>query len=224
MFRAEFPGSLGKSGPSQCSRSLMTRFQRYLLTKTIWFAAAFLVSLTANFFLPRLIPGNPVDAIIARLSAGGAEARSLQRIYENYVAEFKLNDPAWKQFINYLGNLAHGDFGTSFAIYPKPVSDLIVDALPWTIALQIPAILVGWMIGNILGAIAAYRGGWFDKGAFVSSLFVSAIPYYCLSILLLYGLAVHWEIFPANGGYSYDRTPSWTWSFIGDAAHHYWLP
>jgi peptide/nickel transport system permease protein len=202
----------------------MTRFQRYLLTKTIWFTLAFFVALAANFFLPRLVPCNPVAAIVARLSAGGAEARSLQRVHETFVKEFALDQPAWKQFLTYLGNLAHGDLGTSFAIYPAPVRGLIADALPWTIALQLPAILIGWTIGNVLGALAAYRGGWFDRGAFVSSLFVSAVPYYCLSILLLYLLAVHWTIFPTSGGYSYSRSPSWSWGFITDAAHHYWLP
>src|SRR5262245_12216781 len=128
----------------------MTRFQRYLLTKTIWFAAAFVISLTANFFLPRLIPGNPVDAIVARLTAGGGtEAKSLQRIHETYVKEFSLDQPAWRQYLTYIGNLAHGDLGTSFAIYPASVRGLIADALPWTIALQVPAILVGWIIGNV---------------------------------------------------------------------------
>ncbi|HEY8448074.1 MAG TPA: ABC transporter permease [Thermomicrobiales bacterium] len=202
----------------------MTRFQRYLLFKTIWFILAFFAALAANFFLPRMIPGNPVDAIVARLAAGGTEARALQRVHETFVREFNLDQPAWKQFLTYLGNLAHGDLGTSFAIYPAPVRDLIADALPWTVALQLPAILVGWLVGNILGAIAAYRGGWFDRGAFVSSLFVSAVPYYCLAILLLYGLTVHWPIFPSSGGYSYNRSPEWSWSFIGDALHHYWLP
>ncbi len=202
----------------------MTKFQRYLLLKTIWFSLAFVAALAANFFLPRLIPGNPVDAIVARLAAGGTEARALQRVHETFVREFQLDQPAWKQFLTYLGNLARGDLGTSFAIYPAPVSGLIADALPWTIALQLPAILVGWTIGNILGALAAYRGGWFDRGAFVISLFVSAVPYYCLAILLLYGLTVHWSIFPSSGGYSYNRSPDWSWAFFQDALHHYWLP
>src|SRR5215208_1963271 len=99
-------------------RCPMTRFQRYLLTKAIWFALAFLVALALNFYLPRLIPGNPVDALVARMAAGGAEAASLQRIHETYIREFDLDRPAWAQFVTYLGNLAHGDLGTSFSIYP----------------------------------------------------------------------------------------------------------
>ena len=176
----------------------MTRFQRYMMTKTLWFGVAFIVSLALNFYLPRLVPGNPVDALIARMSAGGAEARTMQKTYETYMKEFELDQPVYQQFINYIGNLLHGNLGTSFGNYPTPVGQLIADALPWTLALQIPAILVGWTIGNILGAMAAYRGGWFDRGAFIGSLLVSAVPYYCLSILLLFGLTVHWEIFPVR--------------------------
>jgi len=204
--------------------SRMTRFQRYMMTKTLWFGVAFIISLALNFYLPRLVPGNPVDALIARMSAGGAEARTMQTTYETYMKEFELDQPVYQQFINYIGNLLHGNLGTSFGNYPTPVGQLIADALPWTLALQIPAILVGWTIGNILGAMAAYRGGWFDRGAFIGSLLVSAVPYYCLSILLLFGLTVHWEIFPSAGGYSYDRTPEWSWGFISDATFHYWLP
>jgi peptide/nickel transport system permease protein len=202
----------------------MSRFQRYLLTKTLWFALAFFISLAANFFLPRLVPGNPVDAIIARMSAGGAESTTLQQVHETFIKEFNLDKPAWQQFLTYLGNLLHGNLGTSFGNYPSSVRGLIAAALPWSLALQLPAILIGWIIGNILGAFAAYLGGWFDRGAFVSSVLVSAVPYYCLAILLLYGFAVHWQIFPSAGGYSFSRSPDWSWGFFTDALHHYWLP
>jgi peptide/nickel transport system permease protein len=202
----------------------MSRFQRYLLTKTLWFTLAFVISLAANFFLPRLVPGNPVDAIVARMSAGGAESTTLQKVHETFIKEFNLDQPAWRQFLAYVGNLLHGDLGTSFGNFPTPVRQLIADGLPWSLALQLPAILLGWTIGNILGALAAYRGGWFDRGAFISSLFVSAVPYYCLAILLLYALTVHWQVFPSAGGYSFDRRPEWTWGFFTDALHHYWLP
>jgi len=203
----------------------MTPFQRYLLTKTGWYLLAFFLAIAANFYLPRLIPGNPVDALVARMAAGGgAEGESLRRIYQLYISEFGLDRPMWEQFLVYLGNLARGDLGTSFSVFPARVSDLIARALPWTIALQLPAILLGWLIGNLLGALAAYRGGWFDRGAFVASLFVSSIPYYCFAILLLYGLAVALPIFPAGGGYSYGRLPTLSWSFFLDALRHYWLP
>ena len=202
----------------------MTQFQRYILLKAGWFLAAFLAALVLNFYLPRLIPGNPVDGIVAQMAQGGADAASMQAIYETYIEEFGLDEPPLLQFFSYVGNIAQGDLGTSFSLYPANVASLIGDALPWTIALQLPAILVGWIIGNAVGAIAAYKGGWFDKGGFVGSLFLSSMPYYCFAIILLYLFAVQLDILPAAGGYSYGLEPSFSAAFIRDAAAHYWLP
>lgn len=203
----------------------MSMFQKYLLRKLLWFLAAALVALSLNFFLPRMIPGNPVDAIIAQMTQGGqADSASMQRIYETYMEEFGLNQSPMQQFMSYLKKVAQGDLGTSFARYPAPVSDIIGDALPWTIALQLPAIMVGWILGNLFGAIAAYRGGWFDRGGFVASLLASSIPYYCFAILLVYGVAVQLGWLPARGAYSFGMWPNWSWAFVRDALHHYWLP
>ena len=202
----------------------MTQFQRYILKKAVWFLAAFLVALILNFYLPRMIPGNPVDSIISQMSAGGADSASMEAIYETYIQEFGLDEPLGLQFVNYVGNVLQGDLGTSFARYPGDVRGMIAEALPWTIALQLPAILIGWMLGNILGAVAAYKGGWFDRGGFITSLFLSSMPYYAFAILLLYLVAVRWDILPAAGGYSFGTVPSFSWSFISDAARHYILP
>ena len=203
----------------------MSMFQKYLLRKLVWFLAAALVALSLNFFLPRMIPGNPVDAIIAQMSQGGqADSASMQRIYVTYMEEFGLNQSPLQQFMSYLQKVVRGDLGTSFARYPAPVSGIIGDALPWTVALQLPAIMVGWILGNAFGAIAAYRGGWFDRGGFVASLLASSIPYYCFAILLVYGVSVELGWLPARGGYSFGMWPTWSWAFVNDALTHYWLP
>lgn len=197
---------------------------RYVLRKSAWYVVALVVAVFLNFLLPRLIPGNPVDAIVATLGRGGVEGDQLQRVYEHYTQAFGLDKPIWDQFVIYLRNLMHGDMGVSFALYPKPVTELIRESLPWTVALQLPAILIGWIIGNVLGAVAAYRGGWLDRGAFLGSLFLSTMPYYCLAIILLYVLAVVVPVLPPSGGYSYGTTPAWTGAFVSDALQHYWLP
>jgi peptide/nickel transport system permease protein len=202
----------------------LSPFARYIIGKFFWFLGAFFLALALNFYLPRLIPGNPVDGIVARLATGGMQGQALRDAYASYAARFGLDQPLWVQFALYLRGLAHGDMGKSFSLYPAPVTTLIAQALPWTLMLQIPAILVGWTVGNILGALAAYRGGWFDRGAFLTSLLLSSFPYYCLAILLLYGLAVVLPIFPAGGGYSYAYSPSLEAGFAGDVIHHYMLP
>jgi peptide/nickel transport system permease protein len=203
---------------------LQPRMRRYLLNRSIWYLGALLAALLLNFYLPRLIPGNPVDALVAQMAGQGAQGETLKRVHAAYVHQFGLDQPLWLQFFTFLGNLVHGDLGQSFSNYPATVSGLIGQALPWTIALQLPAILIGWLGGNLLGAIAAYKGGWLDRGAFLGSLFLSSMPYYCLAILLLYGLAVALPLFPPNGGYSFGSTPDLSLDFFLDALQHYWLP
>jgi peptide/nickel transport system permease protein len=104
------------------------------------------------------------------------------------------------------------------------VNTLVAAALPWSIAIQLPAILVGWVLGNILGAIAAFKGGWFDRGAFLPSLFLSSMPPYCLAILLLYIVGVKLQILPIGGAYSFGLSPELSLEFFGDAITYFWLP
>jgi peptide/nickel transport system permease protein len=199
-------------------------FRRYVVGKVLWYMGVLVIAVVANWYLPRLIPGNPVDVIVSQMAGGATSGEQLKHVYEVYLHEFGLDKPLWQQFLIFVGNLLHGDLGQSFANPGTPVWTLIMQSLPWTIALQVPAIVVGWILGNVLGAIAAYRGGWFDRGAFLSSLFASSMPYYCLAILLLFGLAIAVPIFPAGGGYSFSNTPELTTDFVFDAMGHYWLP
>jgi peptide/nickel transport system permease protein len=198
--------------------------RRYLARKTLWYLGALVVAVLLNFLLPRLIPGNPVDVIVSQLGQGGLSSEAQQRIYEDFTREFGLDKPMWQQFVQYVTNILHGDLGKSFAFYPTPVKSLIGQALPYTLALQIPAILLGWIIGNVLGAIAAYKGGAWDKSVFTTSLLFSSAPYYCLSIILLYIFAVVLGIFPVGGAYSLGTSPSATFEFFADASRYYWLP
>jgi len=199
-------------------------FGRYLARKVMWYLGALVAAVVLNWYLPRLIPGNPVDALLSQLASGGVQGEQVQRIHAAYVHQFHLDQPLWVQFATYLGNLAHGDLGQSFGNYPASVSGLILAALPWTLALQLPAIVVGWIVGNALGAVAAYKGGWLDRGAYLSALFVSSMPYYCLAILMVYVFAVALRVLPAAGGYSFANTPEASPDFILDALGHYWLP
>jgi len=154
---------------------------KYIGRKLAWTLVVLVVALMLNFLLPRLIPGNPVDAIVGQIAAGGGTGgEQLQKIHEHFMQEFGLDKPLWQQFLIYVGNVLHGDFGTSFGQYPASVSHLIGQALPWSLAIQLPAIIVGWVLGNILGALAAFKGGWFDRGAFVGSLFFSSVPPFAL--------------------------------------------
>jgi len=128
------------------------------------------------------------------------------------------------QYIQYMLMTFRGDLGTSLVKYPQKVGEIVSNAVPWTLALQFPAIAIGWIIGNILGALAAYKRGWFDKILFPGALLIDSIPMFAIGMVLVYFLAEGLHIFPASGGYAIDVVPGFTWAFISSAAYYYILP
>ncbi len=157
-------------------RCALKGYGRYFLNKLGWFAITFVCAFILNFILPRLMPGDPVAGIVARVAQGMTNATGVQAIYKQYVELFGTNKPMWEQFIIYIGNVVHGDFGYSFSAYPRTVASVIGASIWWTIGLQFPAIIVGWIIGNVLGALAAYLKGGFDKILLPVSIFLNGLP------------------------------------------------
>jgi len=199
-------------------------YQKYFLNKLLWFLATLVAAFILNFVLPRLMPGDPVAAIVARMAQGQSNATGVQAIYRQYTELFGTNKPIIEQFIIYVKNVAHGDFGFSFSQYPRTVADVIKASIWWTIGLQFPAIIVGWLIGNTLGALAAYLRGGFDKVLMPISIFVSNLPAFGMAVILLVIFAVNLEWFPTSGGYGYDLIPNPSWNFIKSVIVHYQLP
>jgi peptide/nickel transport system permease protein len=153
-----------------------------------------------------------------------SDTRGVQAIYQQYTELFGTNRPLHEQFFIYVRNVLRGDFGFSFSQYPRTVADVLRASLVWTLALQFPAIIVGWVIGNTLGALAAYLKGGFDKVLLPVSIFVSNLPAFGMAIILLVIFGVGLEWFPTSGGYGYDMIPEFSWDFIRSVIVHYQLP
>ena len=202
----------------------MKGYRQYFLRKLGWFLVTFVFAFLLNFILPRLMPGDPVAAIVARYAQGMSNTSGVQKIYEQYTELFGTNKPMLEQFLIYVKNVAQGDFGFSFSQYPRTVADVLKSAIWWTIWLQFPAIIVGWIIGNTLGALAAYLKGGFDKVLMPISIFISNFPQFGMAVILLviFGVSLKW--FPTSGGYGFDLMPSFTWSFMWSVIVHYQLP
>ncbi len=202
----------------------MKGYRRYFRNKLLWFLVTAVFAFILNFILPRLMPGDPVAAIVSRLAQGMSNATGVQAIYKQFTDLFGTNKPMLEQFVIYTRNVMQGDFGYSFSQYPRLVSDVIGSSVWWTICLQFPAIIVGWLIGNMLGAVAAYRKGGFDKVLMPVSIFLSSLPAFGMAVILLviFGVGLNW--FPTSGGYGYDLMPTFSWTFIWSVFMHYQLP
>lgn len=202
----------------------MKGYRKYFTKKIIWFLITLAAAVILNFFLPRLMPNDPVAAITGRVAQGINDPAAVRAIYESYEQAFGLDKPLIRQFFIYVGNLFRGDFGLSFSQYPRPVSEILRTAIPWTIGLQLPAILIGWLLGNILGALAAYIRKGFDKALMPAMLFVGGIPAFGMAIILLSVFAVNLGWFPIQGGYAQGMIPHFSWRFFASIIEHYHLP
>lgn len=141
------------------------------------------------------------------------------------MGEFDLNKPFEVQFSNFVTKLLRGDLGRSISNFPTPVADLIFPNLPWSLGLLIPAALVSWIIGNLLGALAAYRRKTaVDNVLLPVFLALSQTPYYWLAMILIFILGVTFKIFPPYGGHSLLILPALNLRFILDFLWHYTLP
>ncbi len=202
----------------------MKGYRKYFLNKLLWFTITFVCAFVLNFFLPRLMPGDPVAAIVSHLAQGMSNTSGIQAIYQQYADLFGTNRPIVEQFFIYVRNVLQGNFGYSFSQYPRTVAQVLSASIWWTICLQFPAIIVGWLIGNTLGALAAYLKGGFDKVLMPISIFVSNLPQFGMAVILLavFGVALKW--FPPSGAYGFNLIPTFSLSFILSVIVHYQMP
>ncbi len=199
---------------------------KYLLRRFGFLFVTYLVATTIVFILPRAIPGNPLSQLLANLSrVAQANPEAIRAAEKKLMEEFGLDKPWYAQYAEFIGRTLRGDLGTSITFYPRKVVDLIVPVIPWTLALLLPATVVAWILGNSLGALAAFRrNSWIDKGVLTTSLIVSQVPYYWLGMIFIFFFGVRLGWLPVQGAYSQGTIPSMTWSFFVDVARHYILP
>ena len=131
---------------------------------------------------------------------------------------------ALSQFFRYIGNVFKGDLGLSYQ-NNEPVTNVIKKSLPWTLLIQAPTILLGWIIGNLLGAFAAYKRGIFDKVFFPCAMFLNGVPYFVFGMLLVAMFSITLGWFPAMGAYSSDIPElTFSWTCIKSVGWYYILP
>ncbi|MBO3770009.1 MAG: ABC transporter permease [Candidatus Brockarchaeota archaeon] len=199
----------------------------YLLRRMCFLLATFFVFTIIIFSLPRMIPGNPL-AILLRdiLNRMTLQPETIKEIERKLLEQYGLDKPLHIQFTDFVSRIFKGDLGISF-YFRIPVAEVIFSRIPWTLMLLVPSTIVSWIIGNFLGAIAAYKRGKATDNILMSIfLTLSQVPYYWLAMILLFIFAVRYEIFPLGGTWDTSRfiTPSLTLEFITDYLAHYILP
>lgn len=202
----------------------MKGYSQYFRKKIIWFLITFLCALILNFILPRLMPNDPIAGIMSRMAGSSSNQTSLQQVYQDYTRLFGIDQPIHIQFAKYVQNLLRGDLGVSFTQYPRTVVNILQSSIWWTVGLQFPAIIVGWLIGNVLGALAAYIRRGFDKVLLPASLFATSIPAFGMAIIMLVIFAMKLKVAPTSGGYGFDLLPEFSMKFIKSIIEHYQLP
>lgn len=197
---------------------------RYYLRKCAFYLVALWAAVTLNFFIPRLMPGDPVDILMAKLQQRGSGVDpSARRAYELLLGADS-DEPLLRQYLSYLGNLVRGDFGISVSDFPTPVSTVIATSLPWTVALVGIATVLAVLLGIVLGVFVGWRRGTWLDALVPATTVLSAVPYFWLALILVavLGSALGW--FPLLGGYDVVLTPGWNADFLGSALYHGVLP
>src|SRR6201982_606618 len=164
----------------------------FIVRRVIFYIVAAWVALTINFFIPRAMPGNAVQSVMAKFPNLQPSA------YKALEALLGVGHPGslWSQYVSYLNEIFHFNFGTDVSQYPASVSSLLVQTLPWTITLVGMATVIAFLIGTALGIAAGWRaGGQLDR-VLPRLMFLQAIPYFFFALLLVEVFGIRLHVFP----------------------------
>jgi peptide/nickel transport system permease protein len=195
---------------------------RMILRKLAFYIVTAIAAVTVDFFIPHAMPGNPVEAVLARLQGNFTPAtiRSLELAYG-----LRTHQSLLGQYFSFWGRLLHGNLGISTSSYPATVTTVIGGALPWTLGLVGTATLISFVVGTLLGVLVAWRRGTWLDNLLPATTFLQAAPYFFVAFLALQLFSATLGWFPSVGAYSQAAEfPGWNLTYIVDVLHHAVLP
>ncbi len=184
------------------------------------------IAVTINFLIPRMIPGDPVEAALqTQMAMTGNANADVEKVAALYRQKFGLDKPLWLQYLNYWNDLFHLDLGVSLVDFPQPVIQKIDYALPWTIGLLTLSILISFSLGSVIGALLGWPSTPRAFHVFISPfMLLSTIPFFLLAICLVSFLAVDLSVFPPGGGFDPTLIMRFNAETILNIADHAILP
>src|SRR5438105_7560043 len=177
------------------------KLAQYVLRRFASYLAVLFIAITITFFLPRLMPGDPINNYISQVQARAGQTltpEATQELRASLAELYGLQGDLFTQYVSFLNRVfLHFDFGPSFTSYPEPVSKILLAALPWTAGLLLTTTVISWLLGNLIGLVSGY----FNKhpaatGLEIFGIVLYPIPYYILALTLIVTLAFIFPIFP----------------------------
>ena len=193
----------------------------YILRRLGFYAVALWASVTLNFLLPRLMPGDPASAVFAS-QQGRLDPSTIAAMRKAYGLS---DDPLIIQYWSYLKGVATFNFGTSTAFFPTPVIDVVRTGIGWTLLLGATATVIAFIVGSLIGVVSAWRRGGIVDGVIPPvSLLVGSFPYFWLATFIVFFLGFRWNIFPSSYSYALGLSPGFSWHFLSSVLWHLILP
>ena len=203
----------------------MSALVTYIGRRLLAYLLTVIIAVTANFFIPRLIPGDPISALIDQMAQHGEVVSGGAEIVAAYKEQFGLDGTWLEQYFRYLWSLVRGDLGPSIMAFPTTVQELLATALPWTMGLLLVATVISWVLGNLLGAIVGWRrDSKVNSTIVVVSLGLNQIPYYFVALLLVFFFSYNLSIFPSSGGFRLIGGRPEGLQMVWDIIYHATLP
>jgi len=179
----------------------------YVLRRLLLFVVVVWAAGSINFIVPRLAPGDPIGAVVARMESQGGKVENPKALIAEYRKIFGLDEPLHKQYLLYIRNLATFDLGYSIGYFPTEVRPLIAHHLPWTVGLLLTTLLISFAVGSVLGALMVWpTSARFLRVVAPFTMVLAAIPYYLMALLLLWLFAFTFSVFPMYGSAAIGST------------------
>jgi len=204
----------------------MDGFAKYLVRRFFQFILVVFLGVSLTFLITNLSPVDPVEQTVSLMTNFGAtDPRSVELMREALAELYGLQGSFLDQYLSFWGRVLRGDFGPSLSSFPTPVMSLIMGALPWTIGLLTLAVIITWILGNLLGALAGYfRSNIPLKLAGAAVMALHPVPAYITGLVLLLIFGYAWPILPISGGAQMNLQPGLTLEYLRSLVLHGTLP